>query len=154
MSVGARRDDRLLFDPMTVQPKRRKQSPPSIFVVDKDPAVRHALTFSLNLQGYRVQAFASSLELLALTAFPDDGCFVMDQGLPEMNGLELLARLRDRNVLLPAILITFEPSGHLRVHAARAGVPIIEKPLLTEALFQCIRASLAEAKPELIEIKE
>jgi FixJ family two-component response regulator len=126
--------------------KATQQSPPSIFVVDKDPAVRHALMLSLNLQGYRVHAFASPSELLALTAFPVEGCFVVDQELPEMYGLELLAQLRDRNVLLPAILIASEPNGHLRVHAARAGVPMVEKPLLTEALFQCIRASLAEAK--------
>ena len=127
-------------------PKAIPQSTLSIFVADNDPAVRHALTFSLSLEGYRAQAFASPSELLALAAFPDEGCLIIDQGLPEMTGLELLELLRARHVLLPAILITSEPSGELRVSAAKAGVPIIEKPLLTEALFQCIRASLAEAK--------
>jgi FixJ family two-component response regulator len=123
-----------------------RQSQPSIFIVDEDPAVRHALTFSLNLEGYHARAFAGAFDLLAVTTFPSEGCFVIDQTLTEMNGLEVLARLRVRNGLLPAVLITTEPSGELRVHAARAGVPLNEKPLLTEALSQCIRASLGKAK--------
>jgi two-component system, LuxR family, response regulator FixJ len=122
------------------------KAPPTIFVVDGDPAVRNSLVFALGLEGYRAQAFAGASDVLALASFPDEGCFVLDPALAGIDGLEVLARLRARNVQLPAILITTDPSGGLRVRAARAGVPIIEKPLVTEALFQCIRAALAEAR--------
>jgi two-component system, LuxR family, response regulator FixJ len=59
-----------------------------------------------------------------------------------MNGLDLLVELRRREVDLPAILITTHPSSEVRRRAALAGVTLIEKPLLSDTLFQAIRATL------------
>jgi FixJ family two-component response regulator len=61
-----------------------------------------------------------------------------------MNGLDLLARLRERNVRLPAILITTHPGARIRDRAALAGARLIEKPLLSDTLFQGIRAAVGE----------
>jgi hypothetical protein len=47
--------------------------------------------------------------------------------------------LRARLFAAPAILITSHPSPSLRERAQRAGVPIVEKPLLGNALFDKIR---------------
>ena len=60
-----------------------------------------------------------------------------------MNGLDLLAELRRRKVVTPAILITTHPSAAVRERAAATGIALIEKPLLGDALFQEIRAALA-----------
>jgi two-component system, LuxR family, response regulator FixJ len=73
---------------------------------------------------------------------PESGCLVADYHLPGMNGLDLLARLRERDVRMPAILITSHPA--IRHRAASAGVRVIEKPLLSDTLFQGIRAVLGE----------
>ena len=54
----------------------------------------------------------------------------------------MLVELRRRKVDLPAILITTHPNAAVRDRAARAGVPLIEKPLLNDTLFQGIRAAL------------
>jgi FixJ family two-component response regulator len=62
-----------------------------------------------------------------------------------MSGLDLIVELRRRKVDLPAILITTHPDAALRDRAARAGVPLIEKPLLNDMLFQGIRTALARA---------
>jgi DNA-binding response OmpR family regulator len=59
--------------------------------------------------------------------------------MPAMTGLELVTRLRDRAVHVPIILITSHPSAVLRLRAEDAGVPIIEKPLLGNALVDKIR---------------
>ena len=59
--------------------------------------------------------------------------------LPEMNGLDLLVELPRRKIDLPAILITAHPNAAVRDLAARAGVHLIEKPLLNDMLFQSIR---------------
>jgi FixJ family two-component response regulator len=67
---------------------------------------------------------------------------VVDYKLPEMNGLDLLVELRNRKIDLPAILITTNPSAEVRRRTALAGVTLIEKPLLNDALFQGIRAAL------------
>lgn len=118
-------------------------SKPTIVIVDDDPAVSHSLKFSLGTEGYLVREYSTAAELLEETIFPEKGCLVIDYRLPSIDGLELLSRLRRRNIILPAILITTRPSGKVRVLAARAGIALIEKPLLTEDLFQCIRAALA-----------
>jgi len=61
-----------------------------------------------------------------------------------MNGLEMLNRLRERRVAAPAILITSHPSASVRQRAAEAGVRIVEKPLLGNALVEGIRNAFAQ----------
>lgn len=115
---------------------------PSILLVEDDPAVVSALTFSLELEGFEVSAYADGETLLAARPLPANGCLVLDYNLPGMNGLNLLEHLRAAHVTLPAILITSNPRNVLRERAARAGVQIIEKPLLTDALRDSVRCAL------------
>ena len=116
---------------------------PSILLVEDDPAVVNALKFSLELEGFAVSAYADGETLLASRPLPETGCLVLDYNLPGMDGLNLLERLRAENVTLPAILITTNPRNALRTRAALAGVQIIEKPLLTDALRDSVRRALA-----------
>ena len=110
-----------------------------MLVVDDDSAVRNSLKFILEVEGFQVRIFSSAEELLNEDSLPDASCLVVDYYMPGMNGLELVAHLRDRNVLIPAILITPAPSENLRNRAAAAGVPIVEKPLLGSRLLDSIR---------------
>ena len=110
-----------------------------MLVVDDDSAVRNSLKFILEVEGFQVRVFSSAEELLDEDSLPDASCLVVDYYMPGMNGLELVAQLRDRNVLIPAILITPAPSENLRNRAAAAGVPIVEKPLLGSRLLDSIR---------------
>jgi FixJ family two-component response regulator len=59
--------------------------------------------------------------------------------MPGMSGMELIAALRERQVSIPAILIISQPNKVLSARAAEAHVPIIEKPLLSNALVEKIR---------------
>jgi FixJ family two-component response regulator len=70
-------------------------------------------------------------------------CLVLDERLPGISGLGALARLRERQVRLPAILMTSHPNLSLRLAAQRAGTPILEKPLLGDVLSDAIRVALA-----------
>jgi two-component system, LuxR family, response regulator FixJ len=112
---------------------------PIIAVVDDDPAVCNSLKFSLELEGFAVRAYRSGLEFLATGNFRDYKCFVIDQRMPGMSGMELIAELRGRKVSTPAILIISQPNKVLSARAAEAHVPIIEKPLLSNALVEKIR---------------
>lgn len=116
---------------------------PVVLLVDDDPAVSHALQFSFDLEGFDVRVFKDGESLLAAGALPSSGCLVLDQNLPGMDGLTLLSRLRAQGVELPAILITTNPRSVLRGRCAVAGAPIIEKPLLTDALLLAVRNALA-----------
>jgi two-component system response regulator FixJ len=114
-----------------------------LIVVDDDAAVRNALKFSLELEGYAVRTYSDGLELLNEPQLPPGSCLVMDYKLPGINGLEAIARLRERYADLPAILITTHPSTKVARHAREANVPIVEKPLLEDALLKEIRAVAA-----------
>jgi two-component system response regulator FixJ len=116
-----------------------------VVVIDDDPAVLGALKFALELEGFSVAPYRSASEFLAQQMLPQSGCLVIDFKLPDMDGLDLLAQLRDRAVQLPAVLITSHPSQHLRRRASAANVPIVEKPLLGNALLDAIHGALGES---------
>lgn len=117
---------------------------PCVTLVDDDPAVTHAMQFSFDLEGLDVRSFRDAESVLAADDLPQTGCLILDHNLPGMDGLALLERLRAKGVSLPAILITTNPRTALRNRAAAAGVPIIEKPLLTDALLTTVRKALAK----------
>jgi two-component system, LuxR family, response regulator FixJ len=112
---------------------------PIVAVVDDDPAVCGSLKFSLELEGFAVPAYASGAELLDAGDLADCSCLVVDQRMPGMNGMELIARLRERRVLTPAVLIVSHLNAALRARAAEELVPIVEKPLLGNGLLDRIR---------------
>ena len=114
-----------------------------VIVVDDDSAVRNSLKFSLEIEGFVVLAYASGTELLSGLDLPVCRCLVIDQKMPGMNGLDLIAMLRNRHISAPAILITSQPNGVLTERAARANIPIVEKPLLGNALMDRIRDACA-----------
>jgi two-component system, LuxR family, response regulator FixJ len=116
---------------------------PVLAVVDDDPAVCNSLKFALELEGFSVRVYRSAAELLAAGLFHDYKCFIIDQRMPGMSGMELIAELRGRKVSTPAILIISQPNRVLSARAAEAQVPIIEKPLLSNALVDKIREACA-----------
>ena len=115
---------------------------PIVILVDDDEALAHALAFSFGLEGLDVRAYGDAETLLAAGALPEQGCLVLDHHLPGMDGLSLLGRLRAAAVRLPAILVTSNPGPALRARAAACGTPIVEKPLLSDALLTAVRRAL------------
>jgi FixJ family two-component response regulator len=113
----------------------------TILVVDDDAALRASLEFILGVEGYAVRVYANARELLDDADLPKHGCLVVDQRLPDIDGLQLIDAMRDRDVKLPAILITTHPTQALRRRAEAAKIPIVEKPLITGTLFQQIGAA-------------
>ena len=94
------------------------------------------------MRGYHCAA-----DLLDSSDPPDCGCFVVDQNLPGMSGLDLIAKLRERRIQAPAILITSHPSVAVINRAKQAHVKIIEKPLLNNTLIDGIRAACLQPHP-------
>ncbi len=123
-------------------PQTMARAQPLIAVIDDDAAVCSSLKFALELEGFRVRIFAGGVELLRDAEMVACECFVVDQKMPGMTGLELIAALRERNIAAPAILIISQPSPAVTLRAATAQVPIVEKPLLGSALLDGIREAL------------
>lgn len=115
-----------------------------VLVVDDDAAVRHALKFVLELEGLDVRLYGTGAELLRDASLPALGCLVVDYRMPGMDGFELVGRLRDRKVDLPAILVTGRLSGELQRRAAQAGFRrVVEKPFEDGSLLDSIHAALS-----------
>ena len=81
-----------------------------MLVVDDDSAVGNSLKFVLEVEGFQVRVFSSAEELLNEDSLPDASCLVVDYYMPGMNGLKLVAHLRDRNVLIPPFSLLPHPA--------------------------------------------
>jgi len=112
---------------------------PVVAVVDDDPAVCNSLEFSLQLEGFSVRAYGGAAELFDAGNLAGFDCFVIDQRMRGISGMELIATLRHRKVHAPAILLISHPSVALSARAAEDGIPIVEKPLLGNTLVERIR---------------
>ena len=115
---------------------------PVVAVVDDDVAVRGTLKFSLEIEGFAVRTYANGDDLLGDANLVAFACFIIDQRLPGMSGFELVAAMRRQRIDGPVILITSQPTIILREHAARAGIPIVEKPLLGTTLLERVQAAV------------
>jgi FixJ family two-component response regulator len=116
----------------------------TVLVVDDDAAVRAALKFALEVEGFGVRIYESAAALLADGNLPARACLVIDYRMPDVDGLELIDLLRARQVVLPAILISGRVNRQLRVRAERSGVTrVLEKPLSDTALVESIRRAFA-----------
>ncbi|MBI2737426.1 MAG: response regulator [Rhodospirillales bacterium] len=122
--------------------------PEIVLVVDDDAAVRAALKFVLEVEGFRVRLYDSPEAVLDDPELPTRACLVVDYRMPRIDGIELIERLRERQVALPAILISARVNKQLRRLAERIGlVGVLEKPLSDAALVDSIRSALGPAPP-------
>ena len=117
---------------------------PLVHVIDDDDAVRVSLGFVLEMADLPNRTYASPVDFLAQATPQMQGCIITDVRMPVMNGLELVARLREIGVDLPVIVITGHGDVALAVEALRAGVKdFIEKPFDHETLLGSVRSALA-----------
>ncbi|MDX1540783.1 MAG: response regulator [Geminicoccaceae bacterium] len=118
---------------------------PLICLVDDDEAVLDSLGVLLDAEGFTVQGYAGAQRLL--DAVPDDArCIVSDIRMPEIDGLELLRRLKERVPDLPVIMMTAHGDVPMAVRAMQLGaVDFIEKPFDPERLISSIQSALVHA---------
>ncbi|MDO1559526.1 response regulator FixJ [Brevundimonas sp. 2R-24] len=116
-----------------------------VHVVDDDAAVRNSLRFLLRAAGLEAATYASAPELLSLARDLKPGCIVTDVRMPEMNGIELVRRLKEMDVRHPIIVMTGHADVPLAIEAIRAGViDFIEKPFDDEAFLASVRAAMTQ----------
>ena len=116
----------------------------TVFLVHRDPGWREAAAGLLQEAGHSAQAFASSLAFLEATRAAGAGCVVIDVQLPDANGLEVRALLRENGCALPVVFTSDDTDVTVAVEAMKAGaVDFLAEPLDAEALLAAVARALA-----------
>jgi FixJ family two-component response regulator len=110
-----------------------------LFVVDDDPAMLEALRRLAASAGLRIETFSSGADFLAACNPDLTGCVLLDLRMPEMNGLEVQARLTSLGITLPIIFLTGHGDVATAVGAMKAGaLDFVEKPFDAASLLERI----------------
>jgi two-component system KDP operon response regulator KdpE len=117
-------------------------APLHVLIVDDEPAIRRFLRTGLSAQGYRVtEAEDGSAALAALRSAVD--LLVLDLGLPDMDGFEVIRRLRESGSAVPIIVLSSRSDEAGKVQALDLGADdYLTKPFGVEELLARIRAAL------------
>jgi FixJ family two-component response regulator len=111
------------------------QDRPRLLLVEDDAGVRRSLQLLLRARGFDVRAYSAGAALLADPLADSAGCFVADYSMDDLDGLEVLSRLRSRGWTGPAVLITAFPTADLRERALASGFDeVLEKPFRENVL--------------------
>ncbi len=114
-----------------------------VHVIDDDDAVRDSLLFLLSTVGFEGVGYSEASTFLNVAAGAR-GCIVTDVRMPDIDGLELVRRLRTIGVDLPIVVITGHADVPLAVEAMKAGVAdFIEKPFDDETILGAVRRALS-----------
>jgi two-component system CheB/CheR fusion protein len=121
--------------------------PPTVFVVDDDGGLRDALRGLIEQEGRPVEVYGSAQEFLDAYRSGRNGCLVVDCRMPDMDGIELLERLKAEGHELPTIMITGYGDVPLAVRAMKAGAAsFIEKPVRADELLAAIDRALEQTR--------
>ncbi|WP_305784117.1 response regulator transcription factor [Symbioplanes lichenis] len=122
--------------------------PARILVVDDEPALTELLTLALSYEGWEVRSAGDGAAALELaTLFPPDAV-LLDMMLPDLDGVELLRRLRATWPALPMMFVTARDSEEDRAAGLRAGADAyLTKPFGLDDLLAHVRELLAPAVP-------
>lgn len=104
---------------------------PTIFVADDDPALVAGLELALTLRGYAVRTAPNGRRLLELLAVERPDLLLVDVVMPEVDGLEVVRRVRARTELsgLPVLVVTGLIGGEQRARVLGSGASgYIAKP--------------------------
>lgn len=115
-----------------------------VFIVDDDLAVRDSIRELVESVGLRSRSFASAKAFLEAFQPDSTGCLVVDVRMPEMSGLVLMEKLRERGASIPVIVVTAHGDVPMAVTALKEGaIDFIQKPYRDQPLLDSINKALA-----------
>ena len=116
--------------------------PLKVLVVDDEPPIRKLLRMGLGTQGYHIIDAPNAKAALDLMAHEPD-LVILDLGLPDMQGLELLRQIRQRREDVPIVVLSSRGDEVAKVEALDIGADdYVTKPFGMEELLARIRAAL------------
>lgn len=94
---------------------------PLVRIIDDDADARSATSFFLSVMGWEIREYQSAADFLENDDGLRPGCLVLDIRMPEMTGMELQLKLREKNSDLPIIFLSGHGDIDMAVHALKRG---------------------------------
>jgi two-component system KDP operon response regulator KdpE len=117
-------------------------SPIKVLVIDDEPPIRKLLKMGLTTQGYQILEAANGKAALELLG-QDPALIILDLGLPDIQGHELLRAIRARNEGVPIVVLSSRGDEAGKVQALDLGADdYVTKPFGMDELLARMRAAL------------
>lgn len=130
-----------MMTPSRVEPV---QMPAHVLVIDDEPQIRKFLRISLAAQGYQVSEAATGTEGLAQAALGQPDLVILDLGLPDRDGQEVLVELREWSAV-PVLVLSVRADEREKVRALDAGAnDYVTKPFGIQEFLARSRALLRQ----------
>lgn len=123
---------------------------PLLLIIDDEPQIRRLLTLTLEAEGYRTLTAEKGQEGLILAAQQKPALVLLDLGLPDIGGIEVLRRLREWSDV-PVLVLSVQDAESDKVTALNLGADdYVTKPFHSGELLARVRVALrhAERSPE------
>jgi FixJ family two-component response regulator len=112
--------------------------------VDDDIEIRQILALTLSEAGYDVTCFADGPSLMSATRAKAPACILLDIGLPDPSGLQILEKLRNRGDLTPIIIVSGANDIRTAVEAFKKGaIHYVEKPFSGSDLLARVKEAIS-----------
>jgi two-component system nitrogen regulation response regulator NtrX len=122
---------------------------PKILIVDDDQGTLASLSRAFALEGYTALTAGSASRGLERLAEEPVDAILSDVVMPEMDGLEFLARVKERAPDVPVILMSGQATVDTAVKATRLGaLDFVEKPVGLDRLLLTLRKALRTGRLE------
>lgn len=124
---------------------------PLVLIIDDEPQIRRLLRVTLETGGFRAVDAATGQEGVAQTAQRRPDVVLLDLGLPDVNGVEVLRRLREWTQV-PVIILSVQDREEEKIAALDAGADdYVTKPFAAGELLARIRAALRHSQAKGVE---
>ncbi len=126
------------------------QARPRLLVVEDDPNIVELLSASLRFAGFEVSAATNGAEAISAAREVHPDLVVLDVMLPDLDGFEVIRRMRERGVRTPVVFLTARDATDDKIRGLTlGGDDYVTKPFSLEELTARIRAVLRRSSGEL-----
>jgi two-component system KDP operon response regulator KdpE len=120
----------------------------TVLVVDDEPQIRRALAVNLEARGYVVHQAGTGREALRAASAHHPDAVVLDLGLPDIDGIDVVRGLRGWSTV-PIVILSVRDGERDKVEALDAGADdYVTKPFGMDELLARLRAALRRAGPD------
>ena len=134
----------------SVKPQKLERpdgTPPRVLVVDDEHNLTELLSMALRYEGWEVKAAGTGMAAVRAAREFEPDAVALDMMLPDMDGLEVLRRMREHNDRLPVLFLTARDAVEDRIAGLTAGGDdYVTKPFSLEEVVARIRAVLRRTR--------